>query len=176
MPASNAYDLMPDRNVMDIYCGLAKKTFHLEFRMPETNERLAYDNAMTKRQGAKIKIAKDWQVVQAKMGARLCTGFELGDFSMAGKPISPVQGDPNYYADWKNLLLKKRPDLLAALARKIFGAVSEQPADVDLDDDDDAGTVEDLFDPEKFVFDDADTDTTPAAATGASEAATENPL
>ena len=158
-----AYDLSPDRNVMEIHCKLAGKTFELYYRMPTNAERMAYDNAMTKRKGAQIKIAKDWQIIQAKVGRALVTGFRRGDFAVSGKVIASEQSDPDYYADWKNLLFQKRPDLLTHLCRAIFSATSE-PADVDLDDDDDVvGTIEDLLDPDKFVLD-AETDGEDAAA------------
>jgi len=171
-----AYDLSPDRNVMEIHCKLAGKTFEFYYRMPETTERMAYDNAMTKRKGAQIKIAKDWQIIQAKMGRALLTGFRKGDFAISGKEISSDQSDPAYYADWQNLLYQKRPDLLAHLARAIFSATSE-PADVDLDDEED-GTIEDLLDPDKFLFEADDvpaTAPTAVTSTGAPEAAAGNP-
>lgn len=163
------YELTPERNVMEITCKLSGKTFELYYRMPENAERLAYDNAISKRKGAQIKIAKDWMLTQAKMGSRLCIGFRKGDFSMAGKIIATESTDPDYYADWKNLLYRVRPDLLAHLARTIFGAISEKQPD-ELDDEDDEGVIEKLDDPD-FGFDEPEF-STPAAPEAAS---TENP-
>lgn len=172
-----AYELQADRNVMEIKCKLSGQTFEMDYRMPTNSERVAYDNAMTKRKGAQIKIAKDWMFTQAKVGARLCTGFKKGNFTVSGQIISSDPSDPDYCADWKNLIFKVRPDLFSHLCRTIFSALNDQ-AEVDMDDEEDNGTIENLLDGDTFDFEaDDDAGSTPAAAPGAPEAApAENPL
>lgn len=166
-----AYDLQADRNVMEIKCKLSGQTFELHFRMPTNSERVSYENAVTKRTGSKIQIAKDWQFTQAKMGARLCTGFRKGDFALAGELISSDKTDPDYCPDWRNLLFKVRPDLFAHLSSTIFTAVTQR----DSDKEDDDNVIEDLLDPEAFSFEDIDADAPASSPTATEAVAGENP-
>jgi len=165
-----AYDLDADRNVMEVSDKLSGQTFELYYRMPTNAERVAYDSAVTKRKGSQIKLAKDWMITQAKVGLRLCVGFKKGNFAKAGQLISSETGDADYFPEWKQLLFKVRPDILAHLTRTIFAALNDQET-VDIDDED-AGTIEDLLDPDKFDFDDGDAAAaSPAVSTsGATEA------
>jgi hypothetical protein len=148
-----AYDLEATRNVMDIKCKLSDQTFELGYRMPTNSERVAYENAVTQRKGGKIQIAKDWQMTQAQMGARLCTSIRKTDWAVAGKLISSDKSDPDYYPEWRNKIFKVRPDIFALLASTIFTAVAKPAEDSDTADDDDRA-VENLLDPDAFRFDD----------------------
>jgi hypothetical protein len=171
-----AYDLEATQNVMEIKCKLSDQTFEMGYRMPTTSERVAYENAVTQRKGGKIQIAKDWQIVQAKMGARLCTSIRKGDWAVGGKIISSDKSDPDFYPEWRNKVFKVRPDVFAHMAATIFTALGKQGDEPDTADDDDR-SIEDLLDPNAFSFDDnlGDAPDLVAASAPAEAGQTENP-
>jgi len=55
-----------------------------------------------------------------KFGAKLLVGFSKGTFGLNGKAIASDPQDPDYYPDWKELLVKEAPDIVADVARDAF--------------------------------------------------------
>lgn len=156
------YELNATRNVLTLMDKLSGGELEFYHRLPTNDERVAYDNAMTKRKGAKVVVSRDYQITQAKYGARLLTGFKKGDFAVDGKAISSDQADPDFYPQWKNLLFRKRPDLLAHVARTIMSSVAQAELGIDFEDPDQV--IEDLM---SELLDAADDDGTSSGTTDA---------
>lgn len=119
------YELNADRNVLTLSDKLAGGELEFYHRLPTNKERVAYDNAMVKRQGNKVVISKNLMLARAKFGAALLTGIRKGDFAVDGKVIASEPDDPAYYSSWRSLLLQKRPDLLAVIAGIVMDPVSQ---------------------------------------------------
>lgn len=90
----------------------------LSYRRPTNQEHAAYGAALMRREGGKLlnRVVE----TRVKFGLRILTGFKKGSLGIQGKPISSDENDPDYYADWKNLLEKYVPDVVAAVGRHAF--------------------------------------------------------
>ena len=146
-----AYELCPDRNVLTVFDKLSNQDIDLYYTMPSNAMRIQYSNAMAKRKGGKVVIPKNILQIQAGFGAQLLTGVGKGAFTVKGKPITSDAADPDFYPDWKKLVVTARPELPAKLAQTVFGAVDLPDPGVEFE------VSEDLEHPEEFVFDAADT-------------------
>lgn len=146
------YDFDASKNVLEINDRLVGDTLEFYYRMPTNAERTQWDNLVTVRKGSKVVIKKDYQLLQAKFGAKLLTGFKKGILAKAGKAIASDPNDPDYYKDWLTLIYNARPDWLAHAARTIMSPLEQPDAGVEFEDADE-GVLEDLGDPD-FAFDD----------------------
>jgi hypothetical protein len=164
-----AYELNASRNVLEIQDRLAGCVLEFYYRMPTNAMRTQWDNLITVRKGSRVIVKKDHQILQARFGAKLLTGFKKGIFSVDGAVIASDPDDPAYYKDWKNLIFRVRLDLLAYAARTIMASAVPLDAGIEYEEDDDAGLIEDLDDP-NFDFDEGADD---QAAASAPEATTD---
>lgn len=99
------------------------------YRRPTNKEIGAYQAALFERKGNKI-IPKAAEA-RTKFGARILTGFEKGTLGANGKVISSDPNDPDFRADWKELLVEFVPDIVAAVGRHAFEGTAVQGSNVD---------------------------------------------
>ena len=111
-------DLMADKNIIEIKDDVAGVIHEFYYRMPTTKERVQYRAGLFERKGNKI-INRVFEQ-QVKFGAKVVTGFRKGSLAIQGKPISSDQSDPDYREDWKELLMKGCPELLAVVGKTAF--------------------------------------------------------
>lgn len=100
--------------------GDEKHTFY--YRRPNNKEIGAYQSSLFERKGNKI-IPKAAET-RTKFGARVLTGFEKGTLGANGKVFSSDPQDPDYRADWKEMLVEFVPDIVAAVGRYAFEGTS----------------------------------------------------
>jgi len=115
----------------------------LHYRMPTTEERIAYANEQIIRKGGKIK--NNAGEARIKFGMKILTGFKDGDFEKGeNQPLSADTKSPNYDAAWKTIIKQYASDVVALLCVHVFEAsVVTQTPDAD-DDDGEEGKEESL--------------------------------
>ncbi|MEM5787186.1 MAG: hypothetical protein AAGU11_07690 [Syntrophobacteraceae bacterium] len=123
-------DFAAQRNVLDIQDGITGDVHEIYYRMPTNEERAAYQNGVFERRGQKLKsrIFEN----RLKFGARIITGFAKGTLGIDGKAFSAETGEPDYRADWKDLLVRHAGDIVASVAAVVFestGAAREAEAE-----------------------------------------------
>jgi hypothetical protein len=97
----------------------------LYYRIPTSEERIAYESAKYRRDKDKVEI----KLTEARQiwGEKILEGFKDGSFKfkLAGeiKEISSDSDSPNYEAGWKDLLKKYAADTLEILAEHAFDGV-----------------------------------------------------
>jgi len=110
-----------------------KLTIH--YRLPESEERIAYTNAMVTRTGNKIKNTAG--EARRKYGLLILAGFDDGSFDRGkGKPLSSDPKSPHYDPAWKAFVKKYASDVVELLAIMVFEASlsnidpeNDEPAD-----------------------------------------------
>lgn len=91
----------------------------LEYRMPTTEERIAYSNALVTRKGTKIKSAIG--ETRQKFGLKILTGFERGAFALDNGALMASRPDEDGFDPaWKAKVAQFAPDLIDALAITVF--------------------------------------------------------
>ena len=127
--------LSDDLNTLDIIDNLSGCTLRLSYRMPTTSERVAYQNKAIRRRGNKIEVRSAEARLEAGLG--ILAGIREGDFERkdaTGQYVS-LSCDPNsphYDANWKKIVGKYAPDVVEALAGRVFdGGVSIEDAEGD---------------------------------------------
>jgi hypothetical protein len=94
----------------------------LYYRMPTSEERIAYESAKYRRDKDKVEI----KLTEARQiwGEKIIEGFKDGSFKFKlGGDIKEISSDPdspNYDSDWKPHLKYYASDLLEALAEHVF--------------------------------------------------------
>lgn len=104
--------------ISDASCG---EVIELHYRLPTTEERVAYQRACLLREGKKVRF--DANPARLKYGLLILTGFAEGAFAAGGQPISADPAAENYRADWKELVKKTASDLVSALAMVVFEGI-----------------------------------------------------
>ncbi|MCE5333848.1 MAG: hypothetical protein LLG06_04595 [Desulfobacteraceae bacterium] len=108
----------------------------LFYRRPGQKEIASYNAHLFERRGNRI-IQKASET-RTRYGAKIMTGFEKGTFGVDGKVFASQPEDPDYRADWKELLVEHVPDIVAAVGAFAFEGtkvVAETP-DFELGDED----------------------------------------
>lgn len=101
------------------YDRISDSQITLLYRMPSTEERVKYSNALVTRRLNKIESSIG--EARIKGGANILLGFREGAFSMPGKGvISSDPGAANYDPDWKANVRKYASDVLEMLAAHVF--------------------------------------------------------
>jgi hypothetical protein len=102
------------------------------FRRPTNEEIAGYQSGMLKREGNKIKL----RVAEVRLayGKKILLGFEKGTLGVDGKPISCDSNDADYLPNWKEFIAKEAPELIIALAQKVFEGVRAAGQDADFED------------------------------------------
>lgn len=114
------FDLTASRNVAVI--SMNGEAYELYYRAPTTEEIVGFGAEGMVRKGNKIH--NRLMAARIKYGARVLTGFKEGSFAADGKPISADPKDKKAYrADWKELLVKAAPQMVAAVGQVAFEGV-----------------------------------------------------
>jgi len=91
------------------------------YRLPESEERIAYSNALTTRSGNQIKNTVG--EARRKYGTSILTGFKDGSFDRGkGRPISSDPASSHYEPAWKAFVKKYALDVIELLAVMVFEA------------------------------------------------------
>ena len=101
----------------------------LSYRLPTTEERVAYANSLVTRRGSKI----DTSMGQARLkyAALILLGFKDGSFETDKGPLSCDEKSPHYDPAWKTFIRQYAQDVLIMLAIHVFEAsvVTSEPDD-----------------------------------------------
>lgn len=115
-------ELMTECNVMEFEDAISGDILTIYYRLPDNDERVGYSMAFFDRDAENV-VAKSQFQVRLEYGAKICTGFETGDFTVGGKPIASDPNDPAFYPEWPKLMRKAAGDVLAMLAYNVFGGL-----------------------------------------------------
>jgi hypothetical protein len=126
-------DLTATKNIIEIKDAMAGVVHELHYRTPTTSERVKFRTQLFERRGN--KIINRALATQEKFGALILEGFKKGTISVDGKAIAADPDDPDYYPEWKELMTKAAPELLAVVARVAFDGAEavhrpDQPAEI----------------------------------------------
>jgi len=114
-------DLNATRNVAEIT--MLGETHELYYRTPTTDEMVGFQAEGLVRKGK--KIVNRLVAARVKYGALVLTGFKPGTIGFDGVAISADPKDKKAYReDWKKLLEKAAPQLVAAVGQLAFEGVS----------------------------------------------------
>lgn len=116
----------------------------LYYRRPTSTEHAAYAASAAQRRGG--KIINRMIETRLKFGARVLTGFQKGTFGFQGQAIASEPEDQDFYPDWKNLLVKAVPDIVAAIGREAFEGTQVVSETETMDFDAELQAVVDEFD------------------------------
>jgi len=111
-----------DLNEIRFQDNLSGTEILLYYRIPTTNERIAYTNESYQRKGRKL-INRSVET-RHKYGLKILKGFREGDFERKvdgkWKPMSSDSASENYYPEWKTHIEKYASDLVEHLAMRVF--------------------------------------------------------
>ena len=131
-------------NELKIYDNLSDSGIVFYYRMPTTQERVAYSNACVFRKGKKI-VNKTPEARQ-KYGLAILTGIRDGDFEVKknGKwaPLSSDSGSEHYDPDWKSHVQRHASDLVELLAAQVFDASARISRNEDEEEEEDGEDIE----------------------------------
>jgi len=139
---------------LEIKDNLSGKMLEFTYRLPTQAERDAYTKATIKHKGNKVLSKANTFPEQTALGKRVLLGFKKGCLANeSGQIISADRIDPDYDPNWKDLLAKYRPDLLATVGRLVMKTTSTP------DEENNFEVVEDFGeDPSNPLFDDTSKD------------------
>ena len=108
---------------------ISESKITLSYRMPTTEERVAFANALVTRRGNKVDTTMG--EARLKYGAKVLLGFKDGAFETDKGPLSCDPKSPHYDPAWKTLIRQYAQDVLIMLAVHVFEAsvVSSEPDD-----------------------------------------------
>ena len=92
----------------------------LFYRLPTTEERVAYSNSVVPRRGSKIE--SNIGATRIKNGSAILLGFRDGAFETEKGPLSSDPLSPHYDPEWKKFVRQYAPDVLEMLAIHVFEA------------------------------------------------------
>lgn len=127
-------DLGAQRNVVEIRDGISGTVHEMHYRPPTNAEIASYQSGLFERKGRKLKNRV--HETRVKYGLKILTGFKKGSLGINGKPFSCDPEDPDYRADWKELLSQGAPMIIAAVAQAAFEGTGVAQDDVELLDED----------------------------------------
>lgn len=114
-------------NELVIQDNLSGQEVALYYRLPTTEERVAFASESVRRKGKKVEFRG--AAVRVKYGLAILSGLRKGDFVRKQAdgvlvPVSSDPGDEHYAADWKQLVAKHAPHLVDLLAVQVFEAAA----------------------------------------------------
>ncbi|HNR12063.1 MAG TPA: hypothetical protein PKM59_01985 [Thermodesulfobacteriota bacterium] len=119
MPRGAAPNIQNELRINDSVSG---DVITLFYRIPTTEERVAYQKAMFARK--RNKVETHIPETRQKYGKKILTGFKEGDFyKLDGDKkvfFSSDPASPNYDPDWMNLICTYAMDLLEFMALQVF--------------------------------------------------------
>lgn len=119
---------------------LSNSKITLYYRMPTTEERIAYANAQILRKDGKVK--NNTGEARIKYGLAILTGFKDGDFEKGeNQPLSADPKSPHYDPAWKTVIKQYASDIVSLLAVHVFDAsvITVPDADEDAGDEGSGG-------------------------------------
>lgn len=115
------------KNILRIKDRVSGDEIVLYYRLPTTEERMAYFTGIWSREKGQLKenIASS----RIQWGEKILEGIGEDSFSQKIdaeiKAISCDPESPNYLPEWKEWVLRFAPDIIEMLAREIFEAIIE---------------------------------------------------
>ncbi|MHC1788662.1 hypothetical protein [Solidesulfovibrio sp.] len=142
------------RNIMEITDRVSGRKLEFHYRLPVQAERDAYTKATVKHKGNKVMTKANVFPEQVALGKRVALGFKKGCLANeAGQIISSDKMDPDYDPNWKALLEKHRPDILARIGQQVLNSTRTTDEENNFEVVEDFGT-----DPSNPLFDDTSKD------------------
>lgn len=127
-----ARSLSSERCEVTFYDKLSDSRITLFYRLPTTEEQIKYTNSHITRRGKNIESTLGESRIAG--GLKIMTGFKDGAFEDdKGKLISSDPQSGDYRPDWKELVHKYAPDIIARLAMHVYEASLELVDDGDED-------------------------------------------
>lgn len=132
-------------NEMRFQDNLSGSEIVLLYRMPTTQERIAYTNESFQRKGRKLVN----RAVQTRMkfGLAILEGFREGDFERkTGTGWTPIASDPtsdHFFPEWKEHVEKYASDLIEHLAIRVFDIPVQTPEEQEDEEGEKVGRSED---------------------------------
>lgn len=119
---------------------ISESKITLSYRLPTTEERIAYTNALFTRRGNKIE--NNTGAARLRSGSAILLGFRDGAFETDKGPLSSDPRSPHFDPDWKKTVRQYAPDVIEMLATHAFESslIADMP---DFADDDGKETQED---------------------------------
>lgn len=114
--------LSVEPNKLDLVDRLSGSKLTVFYRMPETSERLGYENESLKREGG--RMIQQLGTVRRKYGLAIITGIGEDCFGTLkdGKAV-PISSDPEsefFDKNWKTLLEQQASDVVQTLGAWVF--------------------------------------------------------
>jgi len=100
------------------YDRISDSKITLLYRLPTTEERVAYTNSVVMRRGNKIE--SNIGAARLKGGSAILLGFKDGAFETDKGPLSSDPASPNYDPAWKTIVRQYAPDVIEMLAIHVF--------------------------------------------------------
>ena len=102
----------------------------LTYRLPTTDERVGFANALVTRQGNKVKSRMG--EARLKYGLKILVGIRDGDFETDKGPLSSNPASPHYDPAWKVFIRDYAQDVVQMLTVHVFesSVVSDEADDV----------------------------------------------
>jgi hypothetical protein len=105
------------RHTLAIQDPVSGSVVTLHYRGPTSEERVAYQLSAFRLEGGERRFCLG--ETRLKFGLEILTGFEAGDFVIAGAEGETLL-DPARHPDWKERLGAEAPDLVSYLAQQVF--------------------------------------------------------
>ena len=123
-------DIKATENTIEINDGHCGDVHVLKYRNPTRQEMTAYQARLFERKGKKM-IPRFFEA-RVEFGRKLLTGFVKGTLGYEGKAFASDPSDPDYRADWCDLLVECAPDIVAVVAQQAFEATGVARQDIDI--------------------------------------------
>jgi len=125
--------LLNDKKPCEVtfYDRISDSKLTIFYRLPTTEERVAYTNSLATRRGNKIE--SNVGTARLKYGTAIMLGFKDGDFEKEeGKPLASDPKSPNFDPLWKTFVRQYAQDVIEMLAMHVFESslVSDDPDEV----------------------------------------------
>lgn len=123
-----------DKNILHINDAISGTKLQVYYRIPTTQEMVAYQSKLVSRKGKKIVF--NIFETRLEFGLKVITGFSEDAFGYDGKAISSDPINPNYRQDWKELLKQTSADIISLVAANVFeGAQIDGGLEMDMEGD-----------------------------------------
>ncbi|MCX5824434.1 MAG: hypothetical protein NTY86_13245 [Deltaproteobacteria bacterium] len=117
---------------------ISESKITLSYRLPTTEERVAFANALVTRRGNKVDTSMG--EARLKFAGKILLGFKDGAFATDKGPLSCDPASPDYDPAWKTFIRQYAQDVLIMLAIHVFEA---SVVTSEADDEEEKGKEED---------------------------------
>ncbi len=111
-------ELKPIRNAIEVLDPVSGDVLTFYHRLPTPREHVLYRAEQLEREGSDI-IQAVFET-RLKYGLAILTGVKAGDLTVEGAPLSADPAAPGYRADWRDLLAEAVPEIVTAIAFRVF--------------------------------------------------------